>query len=341
MTTTGAGAAPGAGPAPGPVAGSAPRSVTSHGQRPAPESPTFAHRLEYAALRLFVACLAPLGFRRASNVGAAISRWAFSPFGIRRGVVLRQIAAAFPELDVAARRAIAAASYENLGRVAVEATLLSRGGPDAVLAAFSESPQWSVVLGAHARGRGVVLMAGHLGNWELSGAYMAARGLEVHAIARGMANPLSDRYFRRTRERLGMRVMHDQEAVRAVPRLLRAGAAVGFLADQSAAGLASTYVPFFGRPAKTPRGAAVFALRLGAPIVLVQAIRGADGRYEFVAEEIEVRDSGDRERDVDDIVLRYSLALERLVRRYPDQYFWQHRRWKHQPDDTPPELRQP
>jgi KDO2-lipid IV(A) lauroyltransferase len=187
----------------------------------------------------------------------------------------------------------------------------------------------------------VIFVAGHLGNWELSGAYIAARGVPVTAIARGMANPLSDAFFRRTRERLGMQVMHDQEAVRRVPRLLAGKETVGILSDQATVGLASTFVPFFGRPAKTPRGAAVFALRCGAPIVLVQAVRGEDGRYEFLAEELAISRSGDRERDIDEIILRFSQALERLVTRTPGQYFWQHRRWKHQPPGTAPHLREP
>ncbi len=303
--------------------------------------PTLAHRLEYLALRAFVAALAPLGVRVAADVSATIATLAYRVFGIRRGVVDRQIAAAFPELIRSARERVAREAYQNLGRVAIEATLLSRRGPTAVLEQFVDSPGWAIVERAHAKGNGVVLVAGHLGNWELSGAYVAARGVPCHAIARGMANPLSDRYFRNTRERLGMQVMHDQEAVRRVPRILTAGGTIGFLSDQATVGLASTFVPFFGRPAKTPRGAAVFALRANVPVVLIQALRQSDGRYLFYAEEIEVTRTGDRERDVDDIVGRFSAALERLVRQYPGQYFWQHRRWKHQPTETPAHLREP
>jgi KDO2-lipid IV(A) lauroyltransferase len=310
------------------------------GELPAAKAPTFSHRLEYAALRAFLAVLAPLGVRRGAAVAGAIARFGYWPLGIRAGVVRRQIAAAFPGLGADQVRALARESYDNLGRVAVEASLLSRS-PGQVLEHFADSPQWSVVERAHAKGKGVVLMAGHLGNWELSGAYVAARGVAVHPIARGMSNPLSDRFIRRTRERLGMHVMHDQESVRKAPRVLRDGAAVGFLSDQATVGLASTFVPFFGRPAKTPRGAAVFALRLGAPVVLIQAIRRGDGLYEFVAEEIEVTGTGDRERDVDALIVRFTESLERLVRRHPGQYFWQHRRWKHQPADTPAHLREP
>jgi KDO2-lipid IV(A) lauroyltransferase len=304
-------------------------------------APTLTHRLEYAALRAFSGALSLLDVREASRGAGAFAELGYSPLGIRRGVTERQIAAAFPEWNAERVEEIARESYRNLGRVAIEATVLSRGTAKDVLAVFGPSPTWNVVEAALARGKGVILVAGHLGNWELSGAYVAAKGVPVHPIARGMANPLSDSYFRRTRERLGMHIMHDQEAVRRVPRALRDGHAVGFLSDQATVGLASTFVPFFGRPAKTPRGAAVFSLRGDVPIVMIHAVRQRDERYEFAAEELPVTHTGERDRDVDEVMLRFSQALERMVRKYPGQYFWQHRRWKHQPDDTPPELREP
>jgi KDO2-lipid IV(A) lauroyltransferase len=304
-------------------------------------APTFLHRVEYGALRAFSGALSLLDVRRASRAAAAFTALGYSPLGIRRGVTERQIAAAFPEWNAAQIEAVARESYRNLGRVAIEATILSRGTPKDVLDLFGPSPEWAIAEAAFAHGRGAIFVAGHLGNWELSGAYVAARGVPVHPIARGMANPLSDAYFRRTRERLGMHIMHDRDAVRRIPRVLRDGEAVGIISDQATYGLASTYMPFFGRPAKTPRGAGVFALRGDYPVIMIHAVREKDGRYQFVAEDIPVTHSGDRERDVDDIMLRFTQALERLVRKYPGQYFWQHRRWKYQPEDTPPELREP
>ncbi len=304
--------------------------------------PTVMHRIEYAALRAFTGLLAPFGVRTASRIAGVIGTWGYSPLGIRRGVVERQIAAAFPEFDHARVVQVSRESYRNLGRVTVEATLLSNEGPEAVLALFHDAPDaWALLEQAFALGKGVILVSGHVGNWELAAAYMAARGMPVEAIARGAANPLSEMYFKRTRERLGVRIMHDSEAVRRVPRALREGHLVGVLSDQAAVGLASTYVNFFGRPAKTPRGGAVFALRGDIPVLFVAALRQPDGRYRFVAETVPVTHTGDREKDVDDIIIRFSAILERVVREYPEQYFWQHRRWKHQPPDTPPELREP
>ncbi len=304
--------------------------------------PTLVHRIEYAALRIFIGLLAPLGVRRAARVAGVIGTWGYAPFGIRRGLVERQIAAAFPAFDQARVQEVARESYRNLGRVTVEATLLSTIGAAQAIPLFRESSEdWARIVAAHAQGKGVVLVAGHVGNWELAAAYLCARGLPIVGIVRGASNPLSEAYFKRTRERLGVTVVHDSEAVRRVPRLLRDGHVVGFLSDQAAVGLASTYVNFFGRPAKTPRGGAVFALRGDIPVVFVAAMLEPDGRYRLIVEDVPITHTGDRERDVDDIMIRFTAMLERLVRAYPEQYFWQHRRWKHQPPDTPPELRQP
>jgi KDO2-lipid IV(A) lauroyltransferase len=303
--------------------------------------PTFAHRAEYAALRSAVAAMERLSFARAGVLGERIGRLGYWPLGIRRAVVERQLAAAFPDRDHDDIERITRASYAHLGRTSVETAILPAYSAAEIIGLFEEVQGWSIVEERLARGKGLIVVTGHLGNWELGGAYLAARGLPVDAVARHMANPLFDRYLTSTRQRIGMSVVHDDEAVRRVPRSLRSGRAVAFLVDQGAVGLASTWVPFFGRYAKTPRGPAVFALRMEAPIVFGAAVRRPSGRYQLNFEAIDVSPTGDREADVDRIVAEYTLTLERWIRRTPEQYFWHHRRWKHQRPGTPPELGDP
>jgi KDO2-lipid IV(A) lauroyltransferase len=301
---------------------------------------TWKHWLEYAALRVVVAALGPLGIRRASAIGARIGALGYWPLGIRRGVVTRHLAACFPERTDAERAALARATYEHLGRVGVESILMSRLGPESLHEMLERIDGRETLDRARAKGKGLVLVAGHLGNWELLGAFLAANGVPVAAVAKRQLNPLSDAFVNRTRRRLGIEVVYDDEAVRRLPRLLRDGYAIGLLSDQAGLG-AATYVPFFGRPARTPRGAAVFALRFGAPLLYVLAARQPDGRFVLHVEEVEVTQTGDLETDVDATTARFTTVIERWVRRYPGQYLWAHRRWKRQPPDTPPELREP
>ena len=207
--------------------------------------PTLSHRLQYGALRSAVAALRTVGIQGAGGVGAALAKLAYRPLGIRR--------AALPQLSPDEVRRVAVRAYANLGRTSIETALLPYYGAERVIDLFDAVEGWSIVEERLARGRGLILVSGHLGNWELGGAYIAARGLPIGAVARYMENPLFDRYLTRTRERIGMTVVHDDEAVRRVPRALRAGHAIAFLMDQGAVGLASTWVPFFGRLAKVPK----------------------------------------------------------------------------------------
>jgi KDO2-lipid IV(A) lauroyltransferase len=302
---------------------------------------TFAQRLEYFGLRLLSTVMRPFGWRNASRFGAFVGGLGHWPFAIRADRVERAIRACFPEFDEARVKRTARESYRGLGRVTIEAIALSRVSREELMDAFVEPAGFDALERAYKQGRGVVLVSGHLGNWELSAAYMVARGITVDAIAMHMANPLSDDFFRRTRERMGVNVVFDDEAVRRIPRAFKDGHAVGFLSDQGAKGLASTFVPFFGRPAKTPRGAAVFALRSDLPVIFLVAIRQPDLRYRLHFEEVPVTRTGDRDADVDALVLSYTQVLERYVSEYPGQYFWQHRRWRRQPPDTPEHLREP
>lgn len=307
---------------------------------PAP-APTAAHRAEYYALRGVVGALRGLPWAAACGLGARLGAFGYSPAGVRRRVVERQIAAAFPAwperqvLDTARR------AYAHLGRATIETALLPSIGQSGVLDLVDSAEGFELVDDAMARGNGAILITGHLGNWELAGAYVAARGVPMDAIVRTQANPLFDRYINETRSTLGMTVVRDHDAVRRTPRSLKQGRAVAFVADQGVMGLASSYVPFFGRPAKTPRGAAVFAMRYDVPTLFVAALRQPDGRYRVTVERVPVVRTGDRERDVDNIVASYTAVLERWVRTAPEQYFWHHRRWRRQPTDTPAELRDP
>jgi KDO2-lipid IV(A) lauroyltransferase len=305
------------------------------------KKPTLAHRAEYYAMRATIGGLRALSWDAACAFGERLGALGYRPLGIRKRVVESQIAAAFPDLRHEAVLRLARESYRHLGRTFIETALLDSLGKDGLQRLVETVEGWEEIEEVMSKGKGAVLVTGHIGNWELAGAYVAARGVPLDAIVRGMANPLFDAYINHTREVIGMTVVHDSEAVRRTPRSLRAGRAVAFVADQGVMGLASTFVPFFGRPAKTPRGAAVFALRFDTPVVFVVALRQPNGRYRIVVERIEAPQTGDRDKDVDAIVARFTQHLEKWVRAVPAQYFWQHRRWRRQPPDTPRELRDP
>ena len=302
---------------------------------------SLAHRAEYFALRGAVAALDRLPWSGALGLGARLGALGYRPFGIRRGVVERQVAAAFPDAGADEVRRIARAAYEHLGRTTIEVALLPGLGREGVLALFEGVDGWEHVERAMTEKKGILFVTGHLGNWELAGSYVASRGIPLDAVVRRQTNPMFDRWLNETRARIGMNVVPDSEAVRRIPRSLRQGRTIALVADQGVKGLASTFVPFFGRPAKTPRGPAVFALRFDAPILFATALRQPSGKYRFFIEPVPVARTGDTEDDVDETVAAYTRVIEAFVRRYPEQYLWHHRRWRRQPEDTPPHLREP
>jgi KDO2-lipid IV(A) lauroyltransferase len=289
------------------------------------------HLAQYYALRGVVRALRTMGWRGAAATGEAIGRLGFATVRIRRDVAEKQIAFAFPEFTPQEVRRVARESYASLGRTAIEAALLPHQDRDFVLGLAGEISGWHIVEEALAEGRGMIMVSGHIANWELGGSWLAARGLRVAGVARRMKNPYFDRYITRTRGMLGLQIVQERDAVRFAPRHLRDGGTLGMLADQGAAGLAATFVPFFGKLARTPRGPAVLAIRLQSPLVFGAGHRRPDGRFHFRFERINVPNSGDLDADVQATVAAYTNALERAVRITPEQYFWVHRRWHHQP----------
>jgi Kdo2-lipid IVA lauroyltransferase/acyltransferase len=288
------------------------------------------HVAEYALI-LFVRGLdRVLGERLMSRLAAGLGRLAYRPLGIRAGVVEAHLRQAFPDRDDAWVRHTARESYAHLGREGLSLLRLSRLGRAQILAATRIRPDLEALSAAASAGTGAVLATGHLGNWEVAGAALAARGLPLDAVAQRQANPYFDRLINRARARLGIRVIPRGGATGKALAALREGRLVALVADQDAR-KAGVFVPFLGRPASTHRGAAVLALRSGAPLFMGVMTRQPDGVYEARIQRIPVPTEGDFEERVRAVTAAFTGALEREVRAYPDQYFWHHRRWK-----TPP-----
>lgn len=294
-------------------------------------APTFRHRLEYAGFRLARAVLRSLPESWALGAGALLGWVAGAVLRIRRPVVDENLTRAFPDRDEGWRRRVAVASYRHLGREAV-ATFRLSGEPREVMVAHTEVVGLDALREALADGRGAVVASGHLGNWEVGGAALASRGVPVDAVAFRQRNRLFDRDLVANRERLGMRVIPRGEASRAVFRSLEKGRVAALVADQDA-GRRGLFVDFFGVPASTARGPAVFSLRSGAPLFLAIALvlPGRPYRCRLHLEPVAYEPRGDVSTDVRGLVRAQVLALEAWVRDHPEQYFWQHRRWKTRP----------
>ncbi len=297
--------------------------------------PTLRHRAEFALFRAASAVALRLPEAAAERGLAALGRLAYRPVGLRREVVESQLRAAFPERDEAWIRAVARGSYEHLGRAALAFLRLERLDPAAVLARTVVRPEAPAAMrAALAGGRGVVVVTGHFGSWEVAGAALAAYGFPVNAVVQRQANRLFDEAVNGLRASAGIRVIDRRAAAREGLEALRRGEVVAFVADQDAR-THGVFVPFMGRPASTHRGPALLALRAGAPLFLGWARRRGSGRYEGDLQEIRVDRAGPTDVVVRRLTAAFTAALEAVVREAPEQYFWQHRRWKSAPPEEP------
>ena len=292
------------------------------------------HRVEYALARTLEGAVASLPEGMADafgrRLGAAVYR-----MGIRRATVEQNLRLAFPDRTEAWRNAVARGAYEHLGREAAAMLRLAKLDPRAVVER-TVTRGWDEMEGALAEGKGCILVTGHYGNWEIAAAAVAARGVPIAAIVRRQGNLLVDQRLDDTRRRLGVETVSQREAPSRIPRVLRKNGVVGIVGDQDAR-RAGVFVPFFGVPASTHRGPALFALRFGAPVFACVARRlpGPGVRYEVSGTRVPVPRTGDLEADMEALTAELAARLEAAVREAPEQYFWFHRRWKSKPRPEP------
>lgn len=292
-------------------------------------SATWRDRSEYALARAVEAGVQNLPQSVAERIGRGLGLAARSPLGVRLDVVEQNLRRAFPEASEQWVRRIARDAFAHLGREAIAMLRLSRL-PRASVLEQTRIQGWTHLEGALRAGRGAILVTGHLGNWELAAAAVAARGWAMDAVVKPLRNRMLDRRLDETRRRLGIGTIAFGDAPRQVPRALFAGHAVGMVADQDARDK-GVWVPFFGHLASTHRGPALFALRLGAPLFACSILREEDARYHITVERIPTERTGDLEADVLTVTRAWTERLEQAIRRAPEQYFWHHKRWKTAP----------
>ena len=256
---------------------------------------------------------------RSGRVAAAA---AYSVLRIRRGIVEDQIRDSFPGRDQEWVRRTARACYRHFG---TEFGLLA-GGPAAVRRALENVRDPGPAREEFADpGDGrprVVVVTGHIGNWELAGSYLAHSGVPVTAVARRQSGRFGA-VLNRLRGRIGLDIVDQHAGARPLVRALRAGRCVALAADQHSPG--GEPIPFLGRVARWRLGPARLALAAGVPLVYGSLVRDVDG-YLLETRPIasEVLASGDPVT----VTRAWVSILEEAVRTRPEQYFWFHRRWK-------------
>ena len=173
------------------------------------------------------------------------------------------------------------------------------------------------------KGQGVIVVSCHFGSWELIGAAISASGIPMTVVVKKLSNPYIDNMIYQLRTGFGNNIINYGASVKHIVRALRNNEVIGLISDQDA-GREGIFVDFFGRKASTPRGAALLALKYKAPIVVAMTLRTGSGKYKSIFKEITVNEND----NVETVTQRFTTVMEDIIRQYPEQYFWMHRRWK-------------
>jgi KDO2-lipid IV(A) lauroyltransferase len=299
--------------------------------------PTVRQALEFALAWGFIHGLRALPRRMARAAGAAIAAIAFVLMGRLRRVGRRNLETAFPALPAAEREAILRQEYRHLGWLLGEFCQMSTYTQE-YASRFIRYQGLEHYLGARDRGKGVFVLTGHLGAWELSSFYHSLAGYPMGMVIRRLDNPLVDRLVNRIRCQHGNRVLHKDDFARGLIGAMRAGETVGILMDTNMTPPQGLFVPFFGVEACTASGLARVALKTGAA-VLPGFLLWEERERQYVLRfgpELELADSGDTETDAASNTALFTAVIEETIRQYPSQWLWMHRRWKTRPPGEPP-----
>lgn len=289
-------------------------------------------KLERLAFRSVLTLLRLLP-REAAGALASQAAWLLLlSAGKRRRILLKNLAHAFPEKPHREIAAIARASVENTARALLDYLEASDGTAEA-LRARVEFTGLEHLQAARARGKGVFLLSGHFGSWEIAALAVGLLGEPIASVVRPLDNPLLEEELTRRRTRFGNRVIPKKEAARELLKAMRKNESVAILVDQNVLPQEAVFVPFFGRPAATTPSLALLQLKTGAAVVPIFTWPLGGGRYRLGFEEPMLPDdtAAPRAERVRQMTERYMRVTEAAVRREPASWLWLHDRWRTRP----------
>lgn len=287
--------------------------------------------LIYLGVRTLLGLVRLVGLRLGRPLGRGLGRWAFRLGRVERRRTLAHLDLAFPELPPAERLRLGRACFAHLGESLVELVHVDRLGPLTEVMAFAPGAR-ELLDAALARGRGVVYVTGHVGNWELMARAMHVHGYGVNTIGQRAYDPRLTRLLERFRLAGGVRTLWrgDPDLVAGMRAALDRNELMGLLIDQDT-DVPGCFTPFFGRLAHTPTAAAFLARRAGAPMLAGFNHRRPEGGYLITLEEIEPSGQPEPSAAVEQDTHALNACIERHIRAHPAEWVWMHRRWKTRP----------
>ena len=268
----------------------------------------------------------------AHKIGKFIAVSAYYIVPVRKKHIIAMLALSFPEKSLEEIKKITKNIYINFVQTVVDIMFFPKMSGEQLKEMMIYDNK-ELIEKVYAQGKGTILLSAHFGNWELTALSFSKR-YPMSVIVAKQSNDLVDKMMNDIRTKQGFNTIYKDNAgqlFRGVAKALKNNEFVAILADQDA-GKQGVFVPFFSRPASTPKGAALFAVKYGCPVITAFGVRQSDGTMKMKVSEIRVERTGNEEEDIKNINLQYSKMLEDAVRENPEQWFWFHRKWKTQPE---------
>lgn len=290
------------------------------------------HYAEFLAVRMLLAFLQAMSLSLGYALARGLAWLAYHVDKRHRKVADDNLKIAYPHWTAEQRDTLIRWVYTHFSMMIVEMTHLPRLLHVHNWRKYMNLRNGKDVVGALISGRPVMVVTGHLGNWELAGYALAMFGFKSYAVARPLDNPLLDALVKRFRRKTGQELLNKNGDANRMADILIQGGILCTLADQDA-GPNGLFVPFFGKPASTHKAVALLALHHEALVVVAGTYRTGNGlKYVIDIETvIDTKTLSDDPNAVRTLTEQYTAAWERLVARAPEQYLWLHRRWKHEP----------
>ncbi len=290
------------------------------------------HFLEYFLLNVVGVLVRLMPLRFLPRIAGAAVAMASPLLLSRKRVALRNLRNAFPEKQENELERIARESFVSVATAFLELLWFPRLTRE-VLSEKVAISNPDLISEIASRGKGMICLTAHFGNWEMGAQALISRAnIPWHVIVKTQSNRMVDKKINDLRSQFGANMVPMGLSIREILRALEKGGAIVLAADQTAP-KESIAIEFFGRDVPTFQGPAAFSLKSGAPIVLFMTVRQADGRYRVLVEKVP---SGDlqaySEENVRELTRRQVKMTEDIIRAYPEQWMWMHKRWKHVPD---------
>lgn len=287
----------------------------------------FRHNLEYILFRTTFAIISLFPFRTISWFGSIAGTIVYRTIGLRKNVVMKNLQIAFPELNESERISICNDNYKNFGRTFFEYMVMhSRAEKIIEKYVVFDNPQIAKEFASYESA--CIGVTGHFGNFEFLGSVISSLGKPTTGIVKEMKNPKIEKYLQDLRKKSKMNIVKVKDGFKKIVETVKNKDILLIVSDQDA-GPNGVFVDFFGIKSSTPPGTALIAQRNGLPVYVGHIVREKPFGFRVFLDKIEYdKNESSKDKLIMDITQKYTKILEKFVRKYPDHYFWMHKKWK-------------